>query len=282
MGNKFLKKLQNQPKSKSRRIMNMKKSMQIHNFTILELLIVISIIIILAALLLPALNSAKMKAQAISCTSKMKQLGLLFQEYSNDFNGILLRQSCKVLESDSIPYFEFSAPQGYFANNYIMKNARTRKINRNGQSVFELNVRPSLLSCPSVILDSRPSDLDNRMNYVKNDTWVALNQSYVIPYTAGTIYSSTASEMTNYPVILQTQLKQPSRFPHLYESRNTVGLTNSDPRFLQPMYTDNRVHYRHNRSANVLYADGHVNSKRLCGVLKDGSYGNWARAYEAE
>ena len=137
-----------------------------YKFTIVELLVVIAIIVILAAILLPALNSARAKAHTISCTSQIKQL--MFQQYSNDFGGTLMRQSCKVLESDSIPYYEFSAPQGYFANNYIMKNARTRKVNRNGQSVFELAVVHSLLSCPSVTLESRPSDLDNRMPYDKN------------------------------------------------------------------------------------------------------------------
>lgn len=59
------------------------------HFTIIELLIVIAIIAILAAMLLPALNQARESAKGTSCVSRQKQAGLAFGLYLQDYQNIL-------------------------------------------------------------------------------------------------------------------------------------------------------------------------------------------------
>lgn len=68
-------------------IFTKKQKSAVNRFTLIELLIVISIIAILAGILLPALNAAKGKAQAINCINNLKQLALSFHAYAGDFNG---------------------------------------------------------------------------------------------------------------------------------------------------------------------------------------------------
>jgi hypothetical protein len=74
-------------------------------FTLVGLLVIIAVIAILAAMLLPALASAKRKAQRINCVNNLKQDGLAFRLWAGD-NGDKYRMAVSTNKNGTMEYAE--------------------------------------------------------------------------------------------------------------------------------------------------------------------------------
>ena len=168
-------------------MINLRK--KIGAFTLIELLVVIAIIAILAALLLPALARAKAKAQRISCTNNLKQVGLAFRTFALDNDGLYPMKMDKnaggpwglatgTFDSAGVPGAGGTVPPLLYQAFSVMSN--------------ELST-PKILYCPSSFKPNAGQATSFSPTTVNNQTCLTNNSS--ISYFIGLAAIETAPQM---------------------------------------------------------------------------------------
>lgn len=260
-----------------------------HGFTLIEIIVVISIISVLMTILIPVLSSIKKQARSTKCQANIREIGLLIDLYQTNNN------SFPHAVNFCVPY----SPE-------VVLNTMDASVDWPGNWWFALlgidadayNPEKSILQCPAKNftelkykhnifmgnygLNWSVCPSPQRMNPIALESFTGYPKHvYSLKHPSRTLLLSDSGYMlmTWYQTLPDTYANP---FYIGYEALNQgyiPGASVNSERTLWPVQEDDALKGRHpGKTVNCLFADGHIENKRADDLVvipyDRGQYGN--------
>lgn len=235
-------------------------------FTLLELLVVIGIIAVLAAILLPVLTNAKAAAQRTACLARLKQWALAFNAYAND-NEWIPREG---YHTNGNVYWNNWAHVQHPRSGDVWYNALSNHIGASPAASFALPAdadrfyhRSSLFHCPSAPLSRARSIAGPQIALFS----LAMNSQLITTEHYPTI-SFNRIRNASQTVFFQDNLLDGEKPVVEAQAKIYLGQPAADPHRFAGI--------RHRGTGNLALADGHAESVAGTRVVEtQGPYRGW-------